>query len=379
MRCGRQAQSLLRNPKAEQFMKFLFIKLLPAVSLLLAVSSFANADDDIVIQRIIGPEILTKYKHPASFTELANGDLYLAYYGGSGEYATDTAVFGMRLPKGQKQWTRPVVIADTPFRTDGNSVVWQAPDGLVWLFYLTRYGQTWSDSRIKFKISRDAAQTWSDSDMLGFEKGTMVRAAPIVLKNGDYLLPIYHETGNDREIVGADTTSLFLRRDAKTGEWTETNRVKSRIGNLQPSVVQITDDYLVAYSRRGGGYEGQDDGWLVRSESRDGGNTWSEGTDSRFPNPNSATDFIKLSNGHLLLAYNDSKRDRMPLTVSISTDNDKTYPYKRNIVEKKGDTAAYPFAIQTKDGKIHVLYTSESRTVINHAVFEEKAILERKK
>ncbi|HEY2250273.1 MAG TPA: sialidase family protein [Planctomycetaceae bacterium] len=360
-------------------MKFLFIKLLPAVSLLLAVSSFANADDDIVIQRIIGPEILTKYKHPASFTELANGDLYLAYYGGSGEYATDTAVFGMRLPKGQKQWTRPVVIADTPFRTDGNSVVWQAPDGLVWLFYLTRYGQTWSDSRIKFKISRDAAQTWSDSDMLGFEKGTMVRAAPIVLKNGDYLLPIYHETGNDREIVGADTTSLFLRRDAKTGEWTETNRVKSRIGNLQPSVVQITDDYLVAYSRRGGGYEGQDDGWLVRSESRDGGNTWSEGTDSRFPNPNSATDFIKLSNGHLLLAYNDSKRDRMPLTVSISTDNDKTYPYKRNIVEKKGDTAAYPFAIQTKDGKIHVLYTSESRTVINHAVFEEKAILERKK
>lgn len=360
-------------------MRSLLITPLLGAALLLAASSFANAADDIVIQRVIGPEILTRYKHPASFTELANGDLYLAYYGGSGEYATDTAVFGMRLPRGETQWTRPVVIADTPFRTDGNSVVWQAPDGVAWLFYLTRYGQTWSDSRIKFKISRDGAQTWSDSDMLGFEKGTMVRAAPIVLKNGDYLLPIYHETGNDREIVGADTTSLFFRRDAKTGEWTETNRVKSRIGNLQPSVVQISDDYLVAYSRRGGGYEGQEDGWLVRSESRDGGHTWTEGKDSPFPNPNSATDFIRLHNGHLLLVYNDSKRDRMPLTVSISTDNDKTYPYKRNIVEKKGDTAAYPFAIQAKDGKIHVLYTSESRTVINHAIFDEKAILDSKK
>jgi predicted neuraminidase len=211
--------------------------------------------------------------------------------------------------------------------------------------------------------------------MLGFEKGTMVRAAPLVLKNGDYLLPIYHETGNDREIVGADTTSLFLRRNAKTGEWTETNRVKSRIGNLQPSAVQITDDYLIAYSRRGGGYAGQEDGWLVRSESRDGGQTWSEGHDSPFPNPNSAADFIKLQNGHLLLVYNDSKLDRMPLTVAISTDNDKTYSYKRNIVEKKKDTAAYPFAIQTKDGKIHILYTSAARSVINHAIFDEAAIV----
>jgi len=360
-------------------MKAKLVNLLPTVSLLLVMTTSAIVADDIVIERVIGPEILTRYKHPASFTELANGDLYLAYYGGSGEYATDTAVYGMRLPTGQKHWTRPVVIADTPFRTDGNSVVWQAPDAVVWLFYLTRYGQTWSDSRIKFKISRDGANTWSDSDMLGFEQGTMVRAAPIVLKNGDYLLPIYHETGNDREIVGADTTSLFFRRDAKTGEWTETNRVKSRIGNLQPSVVQITEDYLVAYSRRGGGYEGQEDGWLVRSESRDGGHTWSEGRDSQFPNPNSATDFIKLQNGHLLLVYNDSKRNRMPLTVSISTDNDKTYPYKRNVVEKKGDTAAYPFAIQTKDGRIHVLYTSENRSVINHAVFDETAILDSKK
>jgi predicted neuraminidase len=345
------------------------------VALLLTVGTHAVANEDIVIERVIGPEILTRYKHPASFTELASGDLYLVYYGGSGEYADDTAVYGARLVKGARQWTRPVVIADTPFRTDGNAVVWQAPDGLVWLFYLTRYGETWSDSRIKFKISRDGAETWSDSDMLGFERGMMVRAAPIVLANGDYLLPIYHETGNDRENVGADTTSLFLRRNAKTGEWSETNRVKSRIGNLQPSVVQVTNGYLIAYSRRGGGYTGQEDGWLVRSESRDGGYTWSEGKDSQFPNPNAATDFIKLQNGHLLLVYNDSKRNRMPLTVAISTDNDKTYPQKRNIVDKAGDSAAYPFAIQTRDRKVHVLYTSESRTVINHAIFDESAIL----
>jgi hypothetical protein len=31
----------------------------------------------------------------------------------------------------------------------------------------------------------------------------MVRGKPIVLQSGKYLLPIYHETGTDREIVPA--------------------------------------------------------------------------------------------------------------------------------------------------------------------------------
>jgi predicted neuraminidase len=336
----------------------------------------ATVAEDIDRERVFGPEIPGKYKHPASFTELDNGDLYLVYYGGTGEYGDDTAVYGSRQKQGETGWSRPVVIADTPGRSEGNGVIWQAPDGVVWLFYLTRYGETWSTSRIKYKISTDGAKTWSDPVMLAFELGMMVRGRPIVLNNGDYLLPIYHETGHDTEFVGADTTSLFLRYLPKQKEWVESNRVTSRIGNLQPSIVQITDDYLIAYSRRGGGYGPLPDGFIVRSESRDGGWTWSKGADSQFPNPHSATDFIKLANGHLLLVYNDNNLgERMPLTVAISTDNDKTWPHKRNVVEGKGD-AAYPTALQTQDGKIHLIYTSNHRTVLNHLVFEEQAILE---
>jgi hypothetical protein len=143
---------------------------------------------------------------------------------------------GPRLAKGARHWTAPTVIADTPFRSDGNAVVWQAPDGIVWLFYVVRYGPTWSNSRIKYKISRDGAHTWSDSDTLAFEEGSMVRARPIALNNGDYLLPVYHETGHDREFVGPDTASFFYRRKKGATEWVPTNRIHSRIGNLQPSV-----------------------------------------------------------------------------------------------------------------------------------------------
>jgi predicted neuraminidase len=332
-----------------------------------------TAGADIQIQKVFGQELPGKYKHPACIEELDNGDLYLAYYGGSGEYTPDTACYGARLKKGDSEWSNPVVIADTPFHSDGNPVVWQAPDGLVWLFHVVRYGDTWSDSRIHAKISRDGANTWSDPFILADERGMMVRAQPILLNNGDYLLPIYHETGQDRENVAADTTSLFLRCDPKTMTWTETNRITARKGCLQPSAVQIDDGLLVAYMRRGGGYDACTDGFLVRSESRDGGKTWSPGQDSKFKNPNAATDFIKLQNGHLLLVYNDSMTDRHPLTVSISTDNDKTYAYTRNIIDGDDDFA-YPYAIQSRDGKIHIVFTSKIRTQINHAVFDESDI-----
>ncbi len=329
----------------------------------------------IEVEKVFGPEIPGDYKHPASFTELENGDLYLVYYGGGGEYEEDAKVWGSRRPRGADAWSRPVIVADTPFLSEGNPVVWQAPDGVVWLFYVQRYGETWSTSRIKAKISHDDAQTWSDPFLLSFEQGMMVRSRPIVLNDGDYLLGVYHEQGEDRERVGPGTTSLFMRYDPKTHTWTTTNRVESRVGNLQPTPVQITDDYLVSYSRRGGGYGPTEDGWLVRAESRDGGRTWSRGEDSRFPNPNAATDFIKLRNGHLLLVYNNSMTRRSPLTVAVSTDNDESYPYRVNIAEGD-DTYAYPVALQTKDGRIHVVYTTNERSTIMHAVFDEQVILQ---
>ena len=58
----------------------------------------------------------------------------------------------------------------------------------MWLFYVNRYGDTWSHARVKGKISNDGALSWSDSFMLSFEEGSMVRGQPIVLNNGDYHL-----------------------------------------------------------------------------------------------------------------------------------------------------------------------------------------------
>jgi predicted neuraminidase len=330
---------------------------------------------EVEITKIVGPETPGgDYKHPASITELSNGDLYLAWYGGMGEYEGDTKVHAMRLRQGEVHWQGPEVIADTPNRGDGNPVVWQEPDGPLWLFYVVRYGDTWSQSRIKGKISKDAGQTWSDSFQVAWEMGMMVRCKPLCLGKGDFLLPIYNETGSDREVVGADTTSLFLRYDAKENTFTETNRIFSRIGNLQPSVIALSKKHFVCYSRRAGGYEPMTDGWMVTSESKDGGQTWSEGVEMDFPNPNSAVDALMLQSGNVFLTYNDNMNDRTPLSVAISKDKGKTWPIKKNLLDGPGPYA-YPYAIQTKDGKIHIIYTTNRRTTIMHAVMDEADLL----
>lgn len=325
--------------------------------------------------RLFGGEHPGPYKHPASITQLANGDLYVAYYGGENEYSADTAVYGSRQVTGETAWSAPEVIAAVPFHGVGNPVVWQAPDGLVWLFFNVQYGETWSNARVHAKLSHDGAHTWSDSFILALEEGSMVRGQPIVLNNGDYLLPVYHETGEDRERTDGNTCSYFMRYSPQTGKWTETNRIHSKEGNDQAQVVQINDTELFCFIRRGGGFEPTEDGWMLRASSTDGGFTWSDAERTEFPNPNAAIELIKLQNGHLLLVYNDSMNDRTPLSLAISTDNGQSWPHRRVIAGGQNEYA-YPYAIQGKDGKIYLVYTTNGRTTVMMSVFEEAAVTE---
>lgn len=337
-------------------------------------ASHAAAPAGMIVERIIGPEIDTGlYKHPSCVTELDNGDLYLTYYGGDGEYSQDTAVFASRLIHGTKTWAHPKAIARNPFQSMGNPVVWQAPGGRVWLFFVVRFGSTWSTSRIMAKVSDDRGETWSDAFLVSLEEGTMVRGRPISTSAGLTVLPIYHETGSDTEKTGADTSSLFLLFDPKTQKWERSNKVYSRLGNLQPAVVELSPGHLLAYCRRGGDYEPGDDGFVVKTESLDGGYTWTQGVETAFPNPNAAVELIKLTSGNLLFIYNDSMDDRTPLTAALSKDLGKTFPIKVDL--RSGDKSfAYPTAIQTKDDRIHIFYTTNERTTICRISFDETAL-----
>lgn len=327
-----------------------------------------------------------KYKHPAAITQLTNGDLYLAWFGGDGEYAPNTGVYGTRLPARHAAsvntgaWSAPTLLARDPFRSVGNPVVLQAPPigdqpGLVWLFYVVRFGDTWSEGRIAAKVSSDGARTWSDPSLLTLERGTLVRGKPIVLADGRYLLPVYREAGEDREFVGEDTVSFCLLHDPATRQWTQGGNIVSRLGNLQPALAEIAPGHLISFSRRGGGYGARPDAWMVYAESRDAGLTWTPGREleNLFPNPNAAVDLLPLSNGHLLLIYNHAKGSRTPLSLALSKDKGKTWQTGLDIGTAAQDYA-YPYAIEATGGRIQLIYTTRGRTEIHRMVFREEDI-----
>jgi hypothetical protein len=69
-------------------------------------------------------------------------------------------------------------------------------------------------------------------------------------------------------------------------------------------------------------------------------------------------DFLRLKSGHHLLVYNHSFTNRTPLTAALSVDGAKTFSRRLDLeTNPKGDFG-YPTALQARDGKIQVLYTS---------------------
>ena len=127
-----------------------------------------------------------------------------------------------------------------------------------------------------------------------------------------------------KEVVGTQSSSLFAHYHKQSKEWTFTNKVHSRLGNIQPSVVQIDEYYLFKLSVVAeADMVPWPDGFIVRTESkRRWSKVWSQGEDTQFPNPNAAVDLIKLKNGHLVMIYNDSNQGhRNPLTMRVSTDS----------------------------------------------------------
>ncbi len=134
----------------------------------------------------------------------------------------------------------------------------------------------------------------------------MVRGKPIVLLDGGYLLPMYHETGDDRETPCRIFTSYFLRYHPQTKTWTETNRMRSPHGNLQPQAVQIDEQHHPAASPRCGRRIGPaTSGHILCANLTTAGII---GAMLRYSQStvNSAVDVEKLKNGHIVLAYNDS-------------------------------------------------------------------------
>jgi predicted neuraminidase len=177
--------------------------------------------------------------------------------------------------------------------------------------------------------------------------GWQTKNKPIIINKSKLIVP-YYSDGFGFSIM------------AITTNWGKTWKFSEPLvgpGNIQASLVTKKDGTLVAYMRDNGPPPKK----MLVSESTDEGTTWSMVKDGNLPNPGAGTDVVTLQNGHWAIVYNDTKRGRHSLALSISADEGQTWQWTRRLEnDNRGKLATashYPAIIQGKDRLLHIVYS----------------------
>ena len=342
--------------------------------------------------------------HAANLMPLPNGDIACVWFGGSQEGKSDISIYFSRLPAGAACWSEAVQLSDDATRSEQNPVLFPAPDGALWLFYTAQKSGNQDTSIIRYRTSRDNGHTWGPIGVLFDKAGTFVRQPVVVLDNGDWLVPVFYCRSRPGEKwVGNDDVSAVRISSDQGRTWSEVE-VPDSVGCVHMNIEKMADGSLLALFRSR---------WadaIYQSRSTDNGRTWTAPVASELPNNNSSIQFTRLANGHLAVVFNDVSAaqaterraslydeiedeeeggalaaaepeptatgrtafwgtPRAPMTLAISEDGGRTWPYRRNLETGDGYCMtnnselqlnreySYPSIRQTDDGIIHIAYT----------------------
>ena len=356
--------------------------------------------------------------HASCIVVCPNGDLLAVWYENGPElpppYPTtqrdksaDVRIGGARKRAGADAWDPPFVMHDTFGVSDNNPCMVVDGEQRLWLVHATLLGvpeNSWGSALVQYHVSSDydgpGRPNWDKERILavhphGFEKalmagfeeraktrkytdsqrqkaldlarkrledplkrrlGWMPRAHPLVRSDGAVVVPLANENYG--------VAAMAITKDAGD-TWTIGEAVPGT-GVIQPTVVEFPDGMLLAFFRTG-----RADHCILRSESHDGGMTWSPLEPTDHIHPGSGLEIVLLSNGHLALVYNDKEDDpRDRLAVAISTDRGQTWPWTRHLENTPGGRFDYPSLVQADDGTLHASYSYNLET-IKHVHFNE--------
>ncbi len=298
--------------------------------------------------------------HAATLTQAPSGDLLCAWFAGTDEGENDVGIWQATLS--EKKWSEPRLIASEKDVPCWNPVLFTLPSNEILLFYKAgEYPLVWSGL---LKRSTDEGKNWSEAQDLPAGVLGPVKNRPLLLQDGTLVCGSALESWK-RWGCWMDITSDAGLTWSKS---TPINVENDLFGIIQPALFFTKDGTIKMLARS------RQIGFICESESKDQGKTWTAARPTTLPNPNSAIDAINITDGRILLVYNNSKspKERYPLNVALSSDGGKTWDMKVVLEDKFGEYS-YPTVIQTKDGKIHIVYTW-NRLHIKHVVVEPRLL-----
>ncbi len=279
--------------------------------------------------------------HASTLIETEPGRLLAAWFGGKDEGAKDVQIWGSRFD-GSK-WSAPEVLGTEPGQPCWNPVLFKTAKGALRLWYKAGPSpQTWTGFARK---SADAGKTWSRWEMMPAGLYGPVRAKPIQLRDGTIL------AGTSVESHRCWTP--YVDRSADDGEtWLRSNayNVKGSHGQIQPTLFEAGDGRIVALMRS------KDPRKVCRSESADGGKTFTPAEPTELPNPSAGIDAVRTRAGDVFLIYNPTPILRTPISLARSTDEGKTWAKVADLEREPGEYS-YPAMVETADGKLAITYT----------------------
>lgn len=306
--------------------------------------------------------------HASTIVETPSG-MVAAWFGGSHEKHPDVGIWVAR--RAGDRWSRPVQVADgveegTEYPC-WNPVLFRPTGGPLLLFY--KVGPSPSEWWGMLMTSEDDGESWSEPRRLGEDEKVghllgPVKNKPIQLEDGSILAP------SSTEHEGWRVHFEKLQRSTD-GQWEVVEVIgpindAEQFNAIQPSILTYPGNRLQVICRT-------QNGVLAQSWSDDGGRTWDTMTAMELPNPNSGTDAVTLRDGRQLLVYNHTTRgDAFPsgramLNVAVSADGRDWQPVLT--LEREAGEFSYPAVIQATDGKVHVTYTYNRRS-IKHVVLD---------
>ena len=337
--------------------------------------------------------------HAANILPLPDGSLMCVWFGGTQEGIADISIWGSRLRPGSERWSQAVKLSDDPGRSEQNPVLFLAPDNILWLLWTAQIAGNQDTAIVRYRQSHDLGDSWGETGTLLDKPGTFIRQPIMVMDNGNWLLPVFYcRTRAGEKWVGNDDISAVKISSDRGKTWRDVE-VPQSLGCVHMNITPLKDGALIALYRS----RWADNIWY--STSTDMGENWSVPQPTTLPNNNSSIQVTTLDDGRLALVFNSmnatgaSERrtslydeiddgddgriqpvvtegrsafwgaPRAPMTVALSADGGKTWPWQRNLdegdgycmtnnsQEKLNREFSYPSIKQGADGQLHIAYT----------------------
>lgn len=342
--------------------------------------------------------------HAAFLEHLDDGSIACLWFGGTLEGKSDISIFASTLAAGAERWSADMRLSHDPDRSEQNPVLWRNGDGVLQLFHTAQPSGNQDECLLRARVitvekgglSGDAPRD------IGLPLGSFIRGRFVRRNDGAWMMPVFRciSRPGQRWNGSHDTAAVAVSTDE--GETWSLTEVPGSIGSVHMTIVPLDGDHMVAFYRR------RQSDFVARSESLDGGHTWSAPAMTDVPNNNSSINVIRLSDGRLAMVCNpvsaatssdrrvslydeieegDDRPDasggcepiwgvpRAPLTLCVSTDGGLTWPIRRivddspgtclsnNSVDGRNKELSYPYLLEGKDGALHVAYTYFRRAI----------------